>query len=94
MVGCAARTLPIADPLNVNHLCLEQGKTGIWAIAFHPHKLILAAAADGSAILSNLENELTLNYQHQGNVNLIQFSLDGSQLFTCSTAGLVKTCDV
>ena len=77
-------------------LCLEHGNRDISAIAFHPHKLILASAAtDGTAILWDLENQSTLlNYQHPGSVNVLQFSLDGSQLFTCCTVGIVKIWDL
>jgi WD40 repeat protein len=76
-------------------LCLEHGKTGIWAIAFHPHKLILASAAtDGSVILWDLDRDSELHYQHEGKVNILQFSSDGRQLYICNTLGCVKIWDL
>ena len=69
-------------------LCLQYSNTGISAIAFHPHRPIFAWA-DGCVKLWDFEHDAEFDCQHVGQINIIQFSLDGRKLYICHTIRFV-----
>lgn len=70
-------------------LCLQYSNTGISAIAFHPHRPIFAWADGCNVKLWDFEHDAEFDYQHVGQINIIQFSLDGRKLYICHTIGFV-----
>lgn len=70
-------------------LCFQYSNTGISAIAFHSHKPIFARADGCNVKLREFEHDAVFDYQQVGQINIIQFSLDGIKLYICDTIGFV-----